>query len=253
MGGHLTTFLYAAPLLNTSPLGTVQANCLRNSASWNSVEAFLADYQAIPDVKILAQLTQVEVIDRGEGGPWPLANYNKYSLAGPSLFRAFLTLLSREKFKKWFYTLFFRLALPFNQDLHSFQGVINSLLNLTILFHQIAHLKVVGYPSHWHSEVLFNILENNVLSTCRPPRKDATKPAALKVKHPEKKLCTTPFAPEMNTLARIFAPLLPFQLISPKYQRRRIYSSIPFKSTTMNPFYRVQLAVWYWCFLTQFS
>ena len=41
------------------------------------------------------------------------------------------------------------------------------------------------------------------------------KPADVKRKYAEKKLCTVPFAHEMATLAALFQPLLPFAVLSP--------------------------------------
>jgi hypothetical protein len=100
---------------------------------------------------MLEQLTLVEVLPRSgfPSGAWPMANYTKYRLAGPSLFRSFSTLLPREAFKKWFYALFFRLALPFDQNLSLVDTIVFSPLNLTILFSLVSHLRLISYPSQF--------------------------------------------------------------------------------------------------------
>lgn len=52
------------------------------------------------------------------------------------------------------------------------------------------------------------------MTTARPPRCSPSSPSDIKKDHPERKLCTVPFSKEMETLARMFEPLLPFSLIS---------------------------------------
>lgn len=118
MGGHLSTFLYAAPLLKPYSSSRITSVCLRNSATWDSLETFLSGYQAIPDVRTLKQLTQVEPVEIGRK-PWPMANYTTYRLCGP-LFRSFGELLPKKQFSKWFYALFFRLALPYRVNLSNY-------------------------------------------------------------------------------------------------------------------------------------
>ncbi|ESZ96903.1 hypothetical protein SBOR_2697 [Sclerotinia borealis F-4128] len=49
MGGHLSTFFYASPLLKPIPSSSVESNCLRNSGSWNNLESFLAEYHRHQD------------------------------------------------------------------------------------------------------------------------------------------------------------------------------------------------------------
>ncbi|TGO30529.1 hypothetical protein BPAE_0005g01250 [Botrytis paeoniae] len=158
------------------------------------------------------QLTSVTVLSRGEE-PWPMANYIDYGLSKPFL-REFGGLLSRKLFMKWFYALFFRLAIPYNSDLNVSATITFSPLNLTIIFRLIAHLRSIGYPSHWISEALSNILESKVYTTARPPRHSPNPVTEVKREHAEKHLCTLPFIQEMGTLARLFEPLLPFSLPS---------------------------------------
>ncbi|TGO71146.1 hypothetical protein BELL_0614g00050 [Botrytis elliptica] len=212
VGGHLSTFLYASSILKQRPTSFVRSNCLRNTLAINDVESFLAEYQLITDTKIAQQLTSVTVLSRGEE-PWPMANYIDYGSSKPFL-RQFGGLLSRKPFMKWFYALFFRLAIPYNSDLNMSATVIFSPLTLTIIFWLIAHLRSIGYPSHWMSEALLNSLKNKVYTTARPPRHSPNPVTEVKREHAEKHLCNLPFIQEMGTLARLFGPLLPFSLPS---------------------------------------
>ena len=213
--GNLTTLLYAMPILRRSPSAYVKSCSLRNAEVWNNLEAYLAEYQLITDRTMLKKLTQAHVVrEAPKGSKWPLWYYISYSWArGPPRY-AVASLLPREHFKKWFYGLFFRLALPFNQDLADLYHIICSPLNFTILFRLIPHLASIGYPSHWISELLGNIIENKVSTVARPPRRQPMPVEDVKRNHPVKKLCTTPFSFEMATLAQLFQPLLPFQLTS---------------------------------------
>ncbi|TVY92831.1 hypothetical protein LAWI1_G006042 [Lachnellula willkommii] len=188
MGGHLTTFLYALPLCRRCPSVFVKANCLRNSSSFNTVLDYLSEYQLITDDKMLLQLAQTIILIReNKDFPWPMADYTYYTWLGPDA-HSYPNLLPRKAFTKWFYGLFFRWALPFNQNPRIVSEIILSPLNLTILFRLIPHLCTLGYPAHWLSEVLTNIITNNVITTARPPRTKPMRPADVKRKHAEKKL-----------------------------------------------------------------
>ncbi|KAE8445339.1 hypothetical protein EG329_013461 [Mollisiaceae sp. DMI_Dod_QoI] len=203
------------PIVRRSPAANLRANCLRNSDSFSDVEDYLSEYQLIPDVTTLKALTQVAVLVRGNTElPYPLADFTFYSWCQPTIKHDFSSLLPRKAFTKWFYALFFRLALPFEQDIFQHSKVIHSPLNLTILFRLITHLQTLGYPSHWMSELLNNIVENKVTTTARPPRTKPLRPADVRREYRSRHLCTSPFAQEMATLARLFQPLLPFSLNS---------------------------------------
>ncbi|KAJ8065183.1 hypothetical protein OCU04_005895 [Sclerotinia nivalis] len=158
------------------------------------------------------QLTSMTVLSRGED-PWPMADYTRYGISW-SLFRGFRGILLRKRFVKWLYALFFRLAIPFTLNIAAQAKLISSPLTLTIIFRLIAHLRIIGYPSHWMSEALSNILENKVHTTARPPRHSPNPVTEVKREHPRRHLCTSPFVQEMATLARIFETLLPFSLPS---------------------------------------
>ena len=218
-GGHLSTFLYAMPILKKESYGLAVSNCLRNSPMWDTVEDFLAEYQLITDEEMLDKLTNVTITHHG-GGPMPLADYTAYvntsNMKSPTNSdhrHKFPHLLPRAPFNKWLYGLFFKLALPFNCDIDAYTTIIYAPLNLTIIFRLLHQLRILGYPSHWLHEALLNILQNTVHTTARPPRRLPMRPADVARAHPEKKLCTAPFAPEMQTLTRMFRPQIGFGLL----------------------------------------
>ncbi|TVY65622.1 hypothetical protein LSUE1_G006743 [Lachnellula suecica] len=208
VGGHLTTFLYAMPLLKRTPASVCLSKCLRNPPLWNKFEDYLAHYQLITTDDMLRKLTGVQ-------GPTlcRLPDYTFYSWHGKLLkLPGFDSLLQRNAFKAWFYALFFQVALPFNCDIQDDQLIVYAPLNLTILFPLMEQLRLLGYSSHWMSECLENIIGNKVITTSRPPRVMPTRVKEAEKTYLNKKLTTTPFSAEMATLARIFQPLLPFSV-----------------------------------------
>lgn len=128
--------------------------------------------------------------------------------------RPISTLLPREQLNVWFHGLFLKLALPmpsltaYTKSTHQ----IYSPLNLSILFRQIGHLRLLGYPSHWLSEIPVPVFNGTLTTTTRPPRHSPMEPHHVARKHPVKALCVAPFSAEMKTLATIFAPIFPFRL-----------------------------------------
>jgi hypothetical protein len=192
------------------------------------MEQFVAEYQLITDDQMLEQLTQVMIVARGQA-PLPMADYTAYGSFATTLKRDFGTLLPRKAFNVWFYGLFFKLALPFFCDITQFSTIVIAPLNFTILFRLLSRLRLIGYPSHWLSEVLTNIIENNVITTCRPPRKLPMDVADVNRIYREKKLTTTHFVPEMSTLTQMFQQLLPFSISSKSLHRLDNIYSYSFK------------------------
>jgi hypothetical protein len=224
IGGHLSTFLYAIPILKPPVSSVLASCCLRNLPAFHNLEHFLAEYQLISNFDMLLKLTQVKVLFAGSQ-PVPMADYTLYQAQWPPKPHNFRSLLPRKAFCKRLYGLFFKLALPMPSDMLEFLVIIHSPLNLTILFRLISQLRKIGYPSHWLSEILINILENKVITTSRLPRSLPVRIEDIKQDYPEKRMTTAPFASEMATLTTIFQPLLPFPIIS---------SALPSASDTYN-------------------
>ncbi|KAF7937392.1 uncharacterized protein EAE98_001706 [Botrytis deweyae] len=220
VGGHLTTFLHAMPLLARHPTTRVGSVCLRNSPFFRNMDEFLSEYQLVSSEKMLEQLTGVRIAFKGRE-PVPLANYTYYCWNQPTesvpLSKQVKARLSRDDLKRWFHGLFLRLAIPMTSDhrlISDNNHMIYSPLNLTILFRQLAHLHCLGYPAHWLLEVLVPLLEDaGMLKTnVRPPSNVPLRPDQVDLKYPFKELCIVPFVPELKTLATLFAPLLPFRI-----------------------------------------
>ncbi|KAA8570727.1 hypothetical protein EYC84_000122 [Monilinia fructicola] len=250
IGGHLSKLLYLTPLLRSGKTSVVKSQFSHNVVSWDSTSAFLADCQCITDKKMLERLTQVEVVSepgKDESAPW--TRYTWYRPIPPCSKSHWSNFLPRTEFEKWFCGLFFRLALPYNVDIYPQNTIAFSPVNLTILFHLMNYLCSLQYPHHWMAELLLNIIDNTVISTCRPPRMTPVTVSALKQQHDKRHLCTIPFRHEMATLARIFLPMLPFRLETSSLPAQNdIYRyTFPLTSSTRSPAWPLNLTLVFWC------
>ena len=100
----------------------------------------------------------------------PLAQYLQWSRTS-HVPLSFSDLLPRAKLSKWLFTMFFKITLPANRKGQDWDHtLIYAPLNLTAFFRLLIHLQQVGYPSHWLSETLVQILEDQVITLARPPQ-----------------------------------------------------------------------------------
>ncbi|KUJ10969.1 uncharacterized protein LY89DRAFT_759958 [Mollisia scopiformis] len=202
MCGNLSACLFVPPLPKSISSSHWQQCCLRKGNLFDSYETYLAEYQRITDPTMLKQLTQVKMISEFDDYQ-PMVEYLTYKVAD-ILPMSHGKLLPKAPFFRWFYALFFRLALPFEYDGSGVNLIIYTPLNLTVLFHLLAHLKTLGYPAHCLSDVLLAIIENKVVTTSRSPRSSPALPEDVEYDNPERKLSTAPFSYEMKTLAVMF-------------------------------------------------
>ncbi|GME60903.1 hypothetical protein E4T50_10470 [Neofusicoccum parvum] len=87
---------------------------------------------------------------------------------------------------------------------------------MSIFFRLLNHLREVGYPAHWLSDILSPLLTNTLETGARPPR---TVPLALEetrqmFTNPPQPMSIAPFITELTTLASIWLPALNFGLLS---------------------------------------
>ena len=130
----------------------------------------------------------------------------------------FADLIPREKLETWLYRLLLKLAIPASREIQSFV-LIYSPLNFTVFYRLLLHLNNVGYPAHWLSRVLDNLLEGKITTTARPPRSDPMKIKETKAAMPTLTQSVQPFVAELSTLASMWQPALPFGVLSPAQAR----------------------------------
>lgn len=165
------------------------------------------------DLKSMCTL-ELDTLDL-DGGPSinPLGEYFEWRRTTTSPLD-FSFLFPRPALQKWLFTMFFKIVLPVNRASQPWDTLIYCPLNLTIFFRTLIHLHTAGYPSHWISEVLVQILENRVTTSARPPQNSPLDIKDAQRRNPMKKLSTAPFVTEIKTLSTIFQPILPFSLIT---------------------------------------
>ena len=182
----------------------------------NGLEAILdLSQEDLRNVNLKSMCTlELDTLDL-DGGPSinPLGEYFKWRRTNTSPLD-FSSLLPRPALQKWLFALFLKIALPVNRTSQPWDTLIYCPLNLTIFFRTLIHLHKTGYPSHWISEVLIQIIENKVTTSARPPQTSPLDIKEAQTLNPLKKLSTAPFVTEMKTLATIFQPILPFALIT---------------------------------------
>ena len=203
--------MHAIPSLTTKPTAFLTAHCLSKSSSLTDVEDYLAKYLAIPDEDSLAKLLRVKLgpLDELRWG----GKYDTFSMLQPTKLQ-FGKLATQGALKEWLFALFFMLALPGGRPSSQFDDFVASPLNFTIFFHIIQRLNKTGYPSHWLSDVLCDVLTKKVKSTARPPRMEATTVEDFEQGHSLASLSTAPFVAEIAALCTMFRPSLPFRFES---------------------------------------
>jgi hypothetical protein len=209
----MSTFLYAAPMLKQAERTWMATASSGRPTSWATINEYNNEYLAIPDMDVLSNVFNVfeyrAACDPQPRIPTSLWGTIYWGQTGPGPL-PISELMSRPKFEKWLYFIFFRLAIPYYRDTAEAEYP----LNLTIFFRLMASLPPTGYPMTWLHTVMIRILENTVLTTTRPPRSCPLALDELELDHPQRRVPTAPFAAEMRTLASLYQRLLPFILIT---------------------------------------
>ena len=121
--------------------------------------------------------------------------------------------MSRVDLETWLYRLFLKLSIP-NERAIRIMTLIYSPLNLTVFVRLCDHLHKIGYPAHWLSGVVGNIMSGEVRTKARPPRSDPLQIKEIKVDMPRLAQSTRPFVAELTTLLGIWSPVPSFGLQS---------------------------------------
>jgi hypothetical protein len=128
--------------------------------------------------------------------------------------REYKTLMPKAKLQIWLYRLFLKTALPVDKYMITDWELIYSPLNLTYFFRLCAHLHSIGYPAHWLSEVVSNLLSGTITTTARPPRSEPLEPREIDAARKPLAQSVAPFTAELSTLAAMWQLLLPFGMLS---------------------------------------
>ncbi|KAL2030761.1 hypothetical protein VTO58DRAFT_108115 [Aureobasidium pullulans] len=77
----------------------------------------------------------------------------------------------------------------------------------------IGQFHKIGYPAHWLSEVLGNLLEGTIMTNARAPRKEVLTIKEAQKTYPSRAMCVKPWIAELSTLVSIWKDVLPFGLL----------------------------------------
>jgi hypothetical protein len=250
IGGTLTSFIYALPLTHPGDSSYITSTCLRNPPRWKSEAHFHNEYVGLSAPSDLAKVFQVrssgshepecdDIMSGLPGFPEPMPMNGEYSmtamrqaskLIAPLAYHFWhrldqpknsADLMPREKLETWLYRLLLKLGIPSHKQAIQSYVLIYSPLNLTVFYRLLLHLSNVGYPAHWLSGVLDNLLGGRINTTARPPRSDPLMIKETKARLPALTQSVKPFVAELSTLASMWQPALPFGLLSTNIPRRQ--------------------------------
>lgn len=220
VGGPLTSFLYGSPLLEQGPGTGLTSYVLRNPPRWETVEQFLSEYLHMYDRNLIRSHFHLKLSadTPGEeggfmGSPFPLMEYLLWERIEPRKM-TFEQLMPKPKLTHWLHALFLKLCLPSPRRKHD-PTLVYAPLNLTVFLRLLVHVAELGYPAHWLSALLTALLEGEIATTARAPRRVVLRPEDVDAIHPSRKVCTKPWALELATLVSLWQGVLPFGLLAP--------------------------------------
>jgi hypothetical protein len=241
-GGTLSALLFAAPITHASIDGhdTFAFKCLRNPPAFDKVEDYNSEYNLLPDDSATQKVFPYKFYKKEKSPYFPpgmaliAENYIHWSRWSARI--GFDKLMDRPTLTAWIHALLLKIAIPAQRMVPDTLLVI-SPFNLTVLFRLLLHLKGVGYPMHWLSEILTNIITNPLETRATHVKSVPVTVADAKQmfdkSRPLQKISIKPFVADLTTLTSIWLPALAFGLFKgyellPKPQDIRKYS-IDFK------------------------
>ncbi|KUI63016.1 TPR repeat-containing protein associated with Hsp90 [Cytospora mali] len=186
IGGPLTVFLCARPLLREHKHANLRFNNLLNSPMYDTHKTFQAEYLLMPHDKQIAEHFAV-VREREQGLPGMLDIMSTNILfmqedyfiwnTVPEKPLSWAKRMRRQEFESWVYGHLLKICLPYPRPLWS-DGPVHAPLNLTMVIRLLEH-------------------DSKAMNT-------------------KKKMVVAPWRTEFTTLLSIWRRLLPFGVISPK-------------------------------------
>lgn len=238
VGGILSVAMYGRPLLKDDKPAHLEYNVLLNPPKLKNREHFRAEYMLMYDDKrvtdhfalrqppgdrredddyddYLAPMGQAVMgMEPVEKDSFMRENYQIWEQV-PQTKVPLQRLLSRGALERWLYAHYLKICLPYTRP--AAEGApIHSLLNLIAFLRLVAHLRNIGYPTHWLSTVLANLCEDGVTITARAPRQLSTDQSFVDTVFPPLKMTISPWRAECTTLLSIWTPLLPFAFLAPQ-------------------------------------
>jgi hypothetical protein len=153
VGGDLSTFLYAAPLLCPDQSSAVNSTVLLNSRIWRTHEDFLTEYTLLTNVKSVEQQFDVKLrkdslslILYGNSA-LQVCDYTMWTV-GPSKPLRRGELMARHVTENYFQAHLPKIYLPYPRVRYPTSTEVRAPLNPTIFFRLFIHFHQMGYPAH---------------------------------------------------------------------------------------------------------
>ncbi|KAI0858195.1 hypothetical protein F4860DRAFT_322361 [Xylaria cubensis] len=213
VGGALTGFLYAVPLLNQGNGTGLTSNVLRNPPRWKNIDHFNAEYLLMHDRDLIQKHFAVKLSPLTREGEFngifsmTMSDYKIWESVGRRKL-ALAERLPREKLFRWLYSLFLKLCLPFPRSVPDFT-LVYVPLNMTVFMRLLGLVAELGYPSHWISSIVSAVAGGGITTTARAPREDVLTPGAIDRAHDSKTTCVKPWTDEFTTLAAMWRGVWP--------------------------------------------
>ncbi|KEQ71506.1 hypothetical protein M436DRAFT_74564 [Aureobasidium namibiae CBS 147.97] len=220
-GCSLSALLFAAPITRTSIDGhdTFAFKCLRNPPAFDKVDDYNSEYNLLPDDSSTQKVFPCKFQRKARLPVYPpgmamiAEDYMHWSNLGTKI--EFDKLMDRPSLTTWIHALLLKAAIPAERMVPD-TLLVMSPFNLTVMFRVLLHLKGVGYPIHWLSEILTNIitspLETRATHVSSVPVTVADAKRMLDKSRPLQKISLKPFMADLTTLTSIWQPALGFGL-----------------------------------------
>lgn len=213
--------------------GTGLVSCvLRNPPRWRSISQFLAEYLHMYDRKLIRshfhlklsadtpeKKQEDDIVSRMMGmsmpdlSGYPLLPYFRWEHI-PSQPMPFEQLMPKPQLLHWLHAHFLKLCLPYPRPPADYT-LVYAPLNLTIFLRLVVHVAELGYPAHWLSALLTALLEGEITSTARAPRRLVLLRKDVDEVHAPRKICVAPWPLDLATLVGLWQHVLPFGLVAP--------------------------------------
>ncbi|KAM3430865.1 hypothetical protein MY4824_007438 [Beauveria thailandica] len=226
IGGHVTTFLVARPLLNENSPSSLRFNNLLNPPEFENHEAFQSEYLLMHDTEQIKKHFGV----RRRPGPNIADNpifksmfagkISTFAFEGdmtwarmPMVPMSYQQRLRRAAFEKWIHGHFLKICLPYPRPIFSGSPVY-APLNLSTVIHLMISMFERGYPAHWLLRVFSQLCSGTITTTARPPTDRVTDAPAADAVHSPKQFSVQPWVSEFTTMLSIWCGLIPFGMDS---------------------------------------
>ncbi|KAI1213605.1 uncharacterized protein F4807DRAFT_193787 [Annulohypoxylon truncatum] len=213
VGGSLTSFLYATPLLKQGS-GTGLLSCaLLNASYWEGLKNFNAEYLLMHDPIMIRKHFSVELAEVENGGTnldrFSMLFYHRWERCNSDT-TPLERLMSKTDLSRWLHAHFLKICLPFRRPTTT---LVYAPLNMTMFMRLLTLMGELGYPGHWLSDIIKSLGSGEIKTAARAPRKFLLNPTIVDGVHPLRTMCVKPWNAEFTTLVTQWRDLFRFTTV----------------------------------------